>query len=114
VLVINRYRVPSDQLEPFLTEAAAALEVLAARPGFVSGRLGRSTDEPGLHAMVTDWADVGSYRRALSHPLVKVSAHPLMYRCIDEPGAYEVALETVAGEVVRRSSDLSGEIRDDR
>ena len=114
MLVVNRYRVEEDQIEEFLAEAAAALAVLAARPGFVTGRLGRSTDEPGLFAMATDWLDVGSYRRALSHPQVKVSVVPLMYRCIDEPGAYEVALETVAGAVLQRSSDLSGEVRDDR
>ncbi len=114
MLVVNRYRVPADQLEEFVAEAATALAVLAARPGFVTGRLGRSTDEPGLFAMATDWLDVGSYRRALSHPAVKMGVVPLMYRCIDEPGAYEVALETVAGAVLRRSSDLSGEVRDDR
>jgi hypothetical protein len=32
---------------------------------------------------------VGDYRRALWHPDVKVRAVPLMYRCIDEPSAFE-------------------------
>lgn len=107
MLVVNRYRVDPAEVEEFWPQAEVALAALAGRPGFVAGRAARSADDPGLLAMVTEWESVGSYRRALSHPHVKVTAVPLMYRCVDEPGAYEVALEVVEGAVVTRPSDLS-------
>ncbi len=107
MLVVNRYRLEAHEVDDFWPQAEVALSALAERPGFVSGRAARSSDDPCLLAMVTEWESVGTYRRALSHPHVKMTAHPLMYRCIDEPGAYEVALEVVAGRVVSRPSDLS-------
>ena len=89
MLVVSRFRVePSDEAT-FRTDLAAAVKALAARPGFVRAESGRNVDEPGLWVLVTTWADVGSYRRALSAYDVKVGAVPLLSRALDEPSAYE-------------------------
>jgi quinol monooxygenase YgiN len=95
VLVVNRFRVPEEEAAGFRADLESALAVLAARSGFVDGRLGRNLDDPTLWTMVTGWQDVGSYRRALSSYDVKVGAVPLLSRAIDEPSAYE----PVAGEL---------------
>jgi hypothetical protein len=88
MLVVTRYEVPADDLD-FHPQARMALAALADRPGCLGGTVGRNLDEPHLWILATSWATVGAYRRALSHPDVKVGAVPLMYRCIDEPSAYE-------------------------
>jgi quinol monooxygenase YgiN len=89
VLVVNRFRVPVDGAGGFREELEAALEVLSRQRGYADGRLGRNVDDPSLWVMVTRWADVGSYRRALSSYDVKVGAVALLGRAIDEPSAYE-------------------------
>jgi quinol monooxygenase YgiN len=89
MLVVTRYRVPPDEAEKFHEQARSALDALVARPGCRAGRVGRSIDEPDLWVLSTDWQTVGAYRRALSTPEVKVQAVPLMYRCLDEPTAFE-------------------------
>jgi quinol monooxygenase YgiN len=89
MFVMTRFRVEAAQTEQFRSEAYDALAALAARPGYVEGRLGRNLDDPELWAVTTTWADVGSYRRALSSYDVKVSAVPLLARALDEPTAYE-------------------------
>jgi heme-degrading monooxygenase HmoA len=106
-VVVNRYRVDLDEQAGFLDRAAPALEALATRPGFVSGEVARSTDDPELLAMLTRWRDVGAYRRALSDHAVKATAVPLMYLCVDEPGAFEVVLEAADGVAVSHPSDLA-------
>jgi quinol monooxygenase YgiN len=89
VLVVTRYQVPPAEAEQFHRQARSALDALAARPGCLGGRVGRAIDEPQLWVLATDWHSVGAYRRALSAPEVKLCAVPLMYRCIDEPTAFE-------------------------
>ena len=87
--MLTRFRVEAEETERFRSEAYDALAALAQRPGYVEGRLGRNVDDPQLWAITTTWADVGSYRRALSSYDVKVSAVPLLSRALDEPTAYE-------------------------
>lgn len=88
MLVVNRFRVSEDDAS-FRADLERALAALAARPGYDDGRLGRNVDDPELWTMVTRWADVGSYRRALSAYDVKLHAVPLLSRALDEPSAYE-------------------------
>jgi quinol monooxygenase YgiN len=90
VLVVSRFRVPEADGEGFRAELAAAHEVLAARPGYVEGSIGRNLDDPTLWVLVTRWENVGAYRRALSSYEVKLNAVPLLSRALDEPSAYEV------------------------
>ena len=89
MIVVTRYVVPVADAVGFKGLARTALEAFAARPGFVSGRVARAIDDGGLWTLTTEWADVGSYRRALGSYDVKVHAVPLMYRSIDEASAYE-------------------------
>jgi hypothetical protein len=96
VLVVTRLRTPS-------TEAAAedelrlgllqALDILAAKPGYVGGDVGRNVDDPALWVLTTRWQDVGSYRRALGSYEGKMHIQPLMVHALDEPSAYEVVAE---------------------
>jgi hypothetical protein len=90
VLVVSRFRVPVAEGAEFRAELAAAHSVLAERPGYVDGRIGRNVDDPTLWVLTTQWENVGAYRRALSAYEVKLNAVPLLSRAIDEPSAYEV------------------------
>jgi len=92
VLVVTRYRVPDEDADSFAASADTALDVLAQRPGFVDGTVGRNVDDPLLWTLTTRWRDTGSYRRALSSFEVKTVAVPLLSRAIDEPTAYEVSV----------------------
>ena len=64
--------------------------MLAERPGYVDGQVGRNLDDPTLWVLTTRWENVGAYRRALSSYDVKLHAVPLLSRALDEPSAYEV------------------------
>ena len=89
MLVVTRFRVPDVEAEEFRTGLAAAVAVLGERPGFLHAGSGRNVDDPELWVLVTRWADVGSYRRALSSYDVKAVAVPLLSRALDEPSAFE-------------------------
>ena len=87
---MSRFRVPVEDGESFRAELAAAHAVLADRPGYVDGQVGRNLDEPTLWVLTTRWENVGAYRRALSSYDVKLHAVPLLSRAVDEPSAYEL------------------------
>jgi len=107
VLVVNRFVVQGDDAD-FRTRAGAALVALGARPGYVSGKLGRAYDDPSRWTLVTEWESVGAYRRALSAYDVKVNATPLLAQSLDEPSAFEVLGEAApGGPVVTAESDLA-------
>ncbi len=89
MLVVNRFRVDESDVT-FADEVAAAHDLLAAKPGYVGGAVGRNLDDPTLWVLETRWTNVGSYRRALSAYDVKLGAVPLLSRAIDEPSAYEL------------------------
>ena len=81
----------------FEQRAGAALAVLAARPGFVRGSVGRSTDDEHEWVLVSEWTNVGSYRRALGNYEVKLHATPLLGEALDIPSSFESLLEVAAG-----------------
>lgn len=89
MLVVNRFRVPAEQTEAFRADLETAREALAACRGYAGGEVGRNVDDPGLWVLSTRWADVGSYRRALSSYDVKLRAVAVLSRAIEEPSAYE-------------------------
>ncbi len=107
MLVVTRHRVPADGAAAFVDGARTALTVLATRPGWVDGALGRNVDDPQLWVLSTRWADVGSYRRALSAYEVKVSAVPLLSTALDEPSAYEVILGDGGDGTSSRAADAA-------
>jgi quinol monooxygenase YgiN len=102
VIVVNRFRVEEADAEGFRAEVHLALAALADRPGYVGGTVGRTVDDPGLWVLTTTWANVGSYRRALSAYDVKTTAVPLLSRAVDEPSAYEVVDADGAATNVQR------------
>ena len=87
-MVVTRFDV-TDAAD-FEPRAVAALDVLARRPGFVRGRVGRAADDPGAWLLSTEWDSVGSYRRSLSSYDVKVVATTLLAEGRDEISAFEV------------------------
>ncbi|MFD0686645.1 antibiotic biosynthesis monooxygenase family protein [Actinomadura fibrosa] len=90
MIAITRYRVPSEEADGFAARMDAVLAALSASPGFRSGRLARTVDDPALWALVTEWDGAGYYRRALGAYEVRLEFVPLAAMAVDEPGAYEV------------------------
>ncbi len=90
VLVVNRFRVDQADASAFRADLETARAVLAERPGYLSGVIGRNLDDPTLWVLTTQWEHVGAYRRALSAYDVKLGAVPLLSRALDEPSAFEV------------------------
>jgi quinol monooxygenase YgiN len=88
-MAVTRYQVAEGDSDEFRGLAAQAVRALGEREGCEQVRFGRNIDEPRLWLLISVWRGVGDYRRALSHPEVKLRAVPLMYRCIDEPTAFE-------------------------
>jgi heme oxygenase (mycobilin-producing) len=81
----------------FGERAQDALAALAARPGYLRGTLGRSTDDDGAWLLVTEWENVGSYRRALGNYEVKLRATPLLGEALDVPSSFESLTDIAAG-----------------
>ncbi len=90
----------------FADRAADALAALAARPGYLRGTLGRSTDDPGRWLLVTEWDSVGAYRRALGAFDVRVRATTVLAAALDLPTSFESLVRVEpGGEQFSRSSD---------
>ena len=85
-----RFEVPEAESQPFLEHAQTALATLAARPGYVQGRIGRAPDDLTAWVLTTEWVGVGAYRRSLSPYDVKVALAPLLVYGRDEISAYEL------------------------
>jgi quinol monooxygenase YgiN len=103
VIALTHFR---DGSADFADRAGAALTALAARPGYLRGTLGRSTDEPDAWVLLTEWENVGSYRRALGNYEVKLHATPLLAAAQDVPGGFEALLDVApGGSAVRHDSD---------
>ena len=88
MFAVTRFRATGDDGEALASAVTPLLAALGARPGFVSGELGRSADDPSLWALVTRWDGVGSYRRGLSAAEVKIAGAPVWVHALDEPGVY--------------------------
>jgi heme oxygenase (mycobilin-producing) len=90
----------------FAERARVALQALAACPGYLRGTVGRSTDDDSRWVLVTEWANVGSYRRALGGYEVKLHATPLLADAIDLPSSFEPLIDIApGGAAVLRTSD---------
>ena len=109
LLVISRFRVPSEESATFAEAAREALATLADSVGFIDGAIGQATDETDLRLITTRWQDVGSYRRALSRFEVKISAVPLLSQAVDESSAFE-AVHVISGGIT--TSVASGRAAD--
>jgi heme-degrading monooxygenase HmoA len=85
--------VPIEDAETFTDQVRTVLQALAGSPGYRSGRLGRTVDDPTLWALVTEWEGAGFYRRGIGAYEVRMTFIPLSVLAIDEPGAYEIVAE---------------------
>jgi quinol monooxygenase YgiN len=88
VLAVTRFRILPEDQPSFLESARAASDFYLTRPGCEAAELLHNLDDPELWALVSRWADVGSYRRAFNGYEAKMLLTPLMLRALDEPGAY--------------------------
>ena len=99
LIVVNRFRVAhgpggpgsSAEEDGFRRGLQDAWALLASKPGYAGGEMGRNLDDPTLWVLTTRWENVGSYRRALSAYDVKLNAVPLLSQALDEPSAFESA-----------------------
>jgi heme oxygenase (mycobilin-producing) len=89
--VVTRFIVPDDGPAP--EEFAAGLlrlsEAFSPRPGHRRTRSAQALDDPTRWVLVSEWDDVGPWRRALSSYDVRIEAMPLMAYAEGEPGVYE-------------------------
>ena len=107
MIALLRFR--PDETDPagqFQSDAEQALRLLAERPGFVRGSVGRSTDDAGSWLLLTEWESVGAYRRGLGGYQVKLIATPLLSQALDQPSAFEELLRIGPdGEETASTSD---------
>jgi quinol monooxygenase YgiN len=94
VIALTQFR---DDADDFEQRAAAALAAFAACAGYRRGTLARSTDEPDAWLLLTEWENVGSYRRALGAFAVKLAATPLLGTALQLPAAFESLLDVAPG-----------------
>lgn len=106
MIVLSRFRVPTQAAAGFIEQAEAAIAVLRRREGLLSLDFGRNIDEAELWTITTRWVDVGSYRRALSGIESKSVVVPLLSLAVDEPSAYEDA--DLVGENWARGASAPG------
>lgn len=109
MIVTIHLRQAGEQAD-FQQQAEAALRVLAVRPGYVRGTVGRATDDEDAWLLLTEWESVGAYRRALGGYEVKLTATPLMATALDQPSAFEELFSVGAdGSERRTDSDRAGD-----
>lgn len=99
MIAITRYRVPVENSETFTGKARAVLQALAAAPGYRSGKLGRTVDDPTLWALITEWDGAGFYRRGIGGYEVRMLVIPLSVLAVDEPGAYEIVADEIVADM---------------
>lgn len=114
MIALLQFRPDDDaeefQAERFQAEAEQALRLLAERPGFVRGSLGRATDDAGSWLLLTEWESVGAYRRGLGGYQVKLRATPLLSQALDQPSAFEQLLRIEpGGQETARASDRAAD-----
>ncbi len=106
MLVVTRHRLPLPgyaDVPSTLDSAREVLAVLAEQPGYLRGWLARAVDEPDLLVLAHEWADVGSYRRALSAYDVKLR-WPFLQTATDEATAFEVLVSRTPDSVDEQAS----------
>ena len=111
VLVVTRHRLPLPGYSGTAEALAAArdvLAVLAEQTGYVRGWITRAVDDPDLLVLAHEWADAGSYRRALSAFEVKLR-WPFFLTAVDEATAFEVLVSRTPDSVVETPSAIAAD-----
>jgi quinol monooxygenase YgiN len=114
VLAVTRHRAVApndDDVRRGLEQAVAALRRCE---GFRSARLGRAVDDGALWVLVTEWADIRAYRRALSSMEVRLAAVPMLAQAEVEPTAFELLLaaDSADPDGDRRADSVRGPAAD--
>lgn len=105
VLAVNRFRATAATAAGLRADLERVRELFMDRPGCVAAWLGRNLDDPELWVLTSRWADLGSYRRALSSYDGKLLIVPVLAHALDEPGAYEVVEPGAELNVARSRGD---------
>jgi len=91
----------------WLIEATSAIEILTQRPGFVDASVIRSVDEPEQLLVLSQWVDVGSYRRALSSTESKMGVWPFLANMHDQSSAFETLIAADAQGISQFDTSIS-------
>jgi hypothetical protein len=103
MISVTQFHATADGFEGRASDALAAL---SERPGFVRATLGRGTDDPHAWVLVSEWENVGSYRRALGSYDVKLRAAALLGEALDLPSSFESLVQVGPdGEAITQPSD---------
>ena len=105
---VLRFEVAADEGTGLETDLRELTDLFDELPGCQRVELGRSTDDPTVWVLLSTWASVGEYRRALSSYEVKLR-QPLLGRVVDGPSAFEVLYARSEG-VVRNASSARGNL----
>jgi hypothetical protein len=108
---MTRHRLPLPgyaDATAVLTAARQVLEVLADQDGYLRGWITRAVDDPDLLVVAHEWADAGSYRRALSAYEVKLRWQFLL-TATDEATAFEVLVARTPDSVLETPSALAAD-----
>lgn len=107
VLLSARLR-PEGSPQEWLERVSTALELLAARPGYLRGWVSRSPDEPDAWLLSAEFESAGACRRALSASDLRVVLWPLLGLSDGSASTFEVLATARAGQPVERLvSDLA-------
>jgi quinol monooxygenase YgiN len=94
-------------LEAWLADATSAIDILMQRAGFVDASVIRSADEPELCLVLSQWIDVGSYRRALSSTEAKMGVWPFLANMHDQSSAFETLIAADSGGITQYDTSVS-------
>ncbi len=111
MLVVTRHRLPLRgyaDTTAALDAARDTLAVLGERPGYLRGWIARAVDDPDLLVVAHEWADAGSYRRALSAYDVKLH-WPFLQTAVDEASAFEVLVSRTPDSVNEAPSAIAAD-----
>ena len=99
---------PEGSPQEWLDRVSTALELLATRPGYLRGWVGRSPDEPDAWLLSAEFDSAGACRRALSAADLRVVLWPLLGLSDAAASTFEVLATADAGQPAQRLvSDLA-------
>ncbi|MBV9593749.1 MAG: antibiotic biosynthesis monooxygenase [Actinobacteria bacterium] len=112
MISVLRFGVERTDEAEFLDRVEVAINALSGCRGYLRARAGRSTDDPARWVFVSEWRDIGSYRRALGSYAVKLHATELFASAESGESAFEELIDRPNdGPVETHRSDLSDESR---
>lgn len=84
MFAVSRFRAGDD----FEEQGRAVVEFWRSKPGCQFAEVVRCLDDQGLWAIISQWDEVGSYRRSFNGYDAKMLLTPILGRALDEPSAF--------------------------